>query len=114
MQTMSIRIDEDFFQQLKKRSEMKGIKFTRYVRDLLRLGIAVDNGLDDSQKIVESRGKGNRSLDVRVAEMVAEILINVRKAIEVNPSLDGDRRAILASAEKDARSYVSKFLLEDL
>jgi len=113
MKTLTIRIDKDFEQKLRKKSDQKNIKFSRYLRSLLDKGLAVDTQLEASGSSKLSSITQN-DLNIRTAEMISEILIHTRKLIETNPTLSGKTTSLLLEAEKRSKNYVNKLTAEKL
>lgn len=109
MKSLTIRIDKDFEQLLRKKAEQRNIKFTRYLRSLIDKGLTTEAYLEEQGGRMP-HSKANESLETRTAEMVAEILINTRHLIEVNPLLSDKAKGVLAEAEKRSKSYIGKLV----
>jgi hypothetical protein len=109
MKSLTIRIDKDFEQLLRKKAEQRNIKFTRYLRSLIDKGLTTEACLEEQGARV-LHAKANEGLEIRMVEMIAEILIHTRTLLEVNPLLSDKVKGVLVDAERRSKSYVGKLI----
>lgn len=107
MKNLTLRIDENFEHEIRKKAAQKNIKFTRYLRSLIDKGLAVEMQLEamvDNKLMTENK----KAFDLRLAEMLVENLIYSRKLIEVNSTLSNEAQSIFLEAQRNSKKYIAK------
>lgn len=104
MKQITLKLEEDLLNTVKKRAEERGIKPARFLRSLIEKGLVLDHQLKQGTDHLPS---GPTRFEQSLAEMIAENLCLSRKAIRSQLPAEEAEEA-LVDARKRAQSLIKK------